>query len=231
MSSSRLPGKVLADVGGVPMLQMMVDRLKQAQTLGGICIATTDNDTDDPVEELARALGVACFRGSEDDVLARVLGAARSESVEVIVETTGDCPMIDPGVLDACVLAYFAQDLHYCGNHLVETFPRGLDVKVFATDVLDEVAGLTQDPADREHVSLYIYEHPERYRIANVQAVGPLAHPEWRWTVDTPDDLSLVRAVVDVLGRSFSAAEAAVLLEEQPDLVAINSHVEQKPVR
>jgi spore coat polysaccharide biosynthesis protein SpsF len=231
MTSSRLPGKVLENVGGVPMLQMMIERLKQAQTLSAICVATTENAPDDPMEELAHSLDVGCFRGSEEDVLARVLGAARAESVDLIVETTGDCPMIDPGVLDACVLAYFTQDFHYCGNHLVESFPRGLDVKVFATDLLAEVAALTQDPADREHVSLYIYEHSERYRIVNVQAAGALARPDWRWTVDTADDLAFVRAIVEVLGRSFTAAEAAALLQQRPDVVAINSHIEQKPVR
>ncbi len=121
--------------------------------------------------------------------------------------------------------------MHYCGNHLEQTFPRGLDVKVFATDVLDEVAGLTQDPADHEHVSLYIYEHPERYDIVNVPAPAPMARPDWRWTVDEAEDLEFVRAVVDAVGPSCSARRICAWLDEHPEIVAINGHIAQKAVR
>lgn len=213
------------------MLEMMVERLRRSQTIDEVCLATTVNTTDDVLVELAEKLGIACFRGSEEDVLSRVLGAARSVGAGVIVETTGDCPMIDPGILDACVLAYFGDDVHYCGNHLDESFPRGLDVKVFSTDLLDEVDRATDDPADREHVSLFIYEHPEHYRIRSIGAVGVLRRPAWRWTVDTPDDLAFVRTVVAALGKSFSAREAARYLDAHPDVAAINQHVSQKPVR
>lgn len=231
MKSSRLPGKVLADVGGVPMLAMMIGRLRRSQTISAICVATTDDRADDPVEALARDVQVECFRGSEEDVLARVLGAARAKAADLIVETTGDCPLIDPAILDACVLAYLSEDVHYCSNTLLRTFPRGLDVQVFSTAVLAEVDSLTQDAADHEHVSLYIYEHPEQYRLRNVPAVGPLRRPDWRWTVDTAEDLEFVRQVVGHLGHSVSTREATTFLETRPDIVGINQHIRQKPVR
>jgi spore coat polysaccharide biosynthesis protein SpsF len=231
MTSSRLPGKVLADIGGVPLLTMMVRRLQRAQTVDSICLATTLNRSDDPLIKLADDMGISWFRGSENDVLERVLLAAQREGTSVIVETTGDCPFIDPSLLDACVFAYFATNVHFASNCILSTLPRGTDVKVFSTETLAEVAGLTEDAADHEHVSLYIYEHPERYTAVTLRAFGRLRRPEWRWTVDTAEDLDFVRAVVSELGHDFSTIEAVTLLESRPDLVAINKHVRQKPVR
>jgi spore coat polysaccharide biosynthesis protein SpsF len=128
-------------------------------------------------------------------------------------------------------LAYFATDVHYASNCLIPTLPRGADVKVFSTDTLAEVEGLTDDAADHEHVSLYIYEHPDRYRCVTLQAFGRLRRPDWRWTVDTSEDLEFARAVVGQLGHDFSTIEAVGLLESRPDLVAINGLILQKPVR
>jgi spore coat polysaccharide biosynthesis protein SpsF len=231
MTSSRLPGKVLMPIGGVPALGMMVERLQRSQTITGICLATTTNADDDPLAALAREVGIDCHRGSEPDVLGRVLDAADSVAADVIVETTGDCPMIDPGLLDACVLAYLADDVHYCSNSLTPGLPDGLDVQVFSTALLREVAAATDDPADREHVSLYIYEHPERYRIRNVTAPASVRRPDWRWTVDTEDDLAFVRTVVDALGRDVTARDAVRWLDDHPEVVARNAHVVQKPAR
>jgi spore coat polysaccharide biosynthesis protein SpsF len=231
MNSERLPGKVLADVHGMPMLAMMIRRLQASQTVSQICVATTSDAKDDQIVDLAEELEVAWFRGSEDDVLERVLGAANELGADLIVETTGDCPMIDAALLDACVLAFMAGGVDYSTNCLVRTFPIGLDVRVFPTWVLAEVADLTTDPSDREHVSLYIYEHPERYRLRNVPAVGVLNQPTWRWTVDTSPDLELVRSVVGPLGHSFTAREAAEFLDEHPEIVGLNENIMQKPVR
>lgn len=232
MTSSRLPGKVLMEVApGLSVLELLVRRLQRAQTLDAVCIATTTNATDDDLEALADRLGVACFRGSEDDVLARVLGAARSTRADVIVETTGDCPLLDPGLVDACVSTFFATDAHYCANNRQEGLPRGLDVQVFTTDVLDEVNRKTDDAADHEHVSLYIYEHPEEYRLASIPAIGILHRPHFRWTVDTADDLEVIRALVAAVGPEGSAAAAARWLDDHPEVAARNSHVVQKPVR
>jgi spore coat polysaccharide biosynthesis protein SpsF len=233
MTSSRLPGKVLLEAVGEPLLARMIERLRRARTLDAIVIATTEEASSDPIEELARELGVGCFRGSEDDVLGRVLGAARAHDAELIVETTGDCPLIDPGVVDLVVERFRDGGVDYCSNTLERTYPRGMDVQAFPFAVLEEVAGLTDDPADREHVSLYIYEHPERYRLRSVRSERPDTG-EIRLTVDTPDDLALVRAVFDELlpkDPAFGLDAILALLDERPELRDLNRHIEQKPVR
>jgi spore coat polysaccharide biosynthesis protein SpsF len=233
MTSSRLPGKVLAEVAGRPLLAHMIARLQRARRLDGIVIATTTNAGCDPIVALAQELGVGVFRGSEDDVLGRVLGAAQADGADRIVEVTGDCPLIDPALVDTLVDAFDEGGADYCSNTLEPTYPRGMDVQVFPTAVLAEVAALTDDPVDREHVSIYIYEHPERYRLRSVRAAPPQA-PELRLTVDTPEDLALVRAVFEALhprDPAFTLADILALLGAHPELRALNAQITQKAVR
>jgi spore coat polysaccharide biosynthesis protein SpsF len=233
MTSTRLPGKVLLEAAGKPLLEHMIERLRRARTLDDIVVATTAESSSEPIAELAGRLGVGCFRGSEDDVLGRVLGAAQAHGSELIVETTADCPLIDPGVLDAVVERFHEGGVDYCSNTLERTYPRGMDVEVFPTAVLEEVAGLTDDPADREHVSIYIYEHPARYRLRSVTSDRPDT-AELRLTVDTPDDYALIRAIFEELyprDPGFGLEAILALLEQRPDLAALNRHVEQKPAR
>src|SRR5262249_10453488 len=149
MTSSRLPGKVLLEAAGKPLLAHMVERLRRARTLDAIVIATTEEAASDPIVALAEQLGVGCFRGGEEDVLARVLGAAQAYDAELIVETTGDCPLIDPEVVDLVVERFNEGGVDYCSNTLERTYPRGLDTQAFPTAVLAEVAELTQEPPDR----------------------------------------------------------------------------------
>ena len=233
MTSSRLPGKVLLEAAGKPLLEHMVERLRRARTLDAIVIATTAEAASDPIVALAERLGVGCFRGSEDDVLGRVLGAAQAHDAELIVETTGDCPLIDPAVLDLVVDTFNEGRVDYCSNTLERTYPRGLDVQAFPTAVLAEVAELTDEPADREHVSLYIYEHPERYRLRSVVSGRPELG-ELRVTVDTPEDYALIRAIFEALyphDPAFALQDVLDLLERDPHLRELNRHVQQKPVR
>jgi spore coat polysaccharide biosynthesis protein SpsF len=233
MTSSRLPGKVLLEAAGKPLLEHMIERLRQVRGLDAIVIATTEEASSDPIAELAGRLEVGCFRGSEDDVLARVLGAAEAHGAEVIVEATGDCPLIDPRVVERVLDRFLAGGVDYCSNTLERTYPRGMDVQAFPTAVLAEVAGLTDDPADREHVSLYIYEHPERYRLRSVVSERPEA-ADVRLTVDTPEDYALIREIFDVLyprDPEFGLDAILALLDERPELAALNRHVGQKPAR
>ncbi len=234
MRSSRLPGKVLLELAGKPALERLVERLRRARRVDQVVIATTDNPADAPIAELAERLGVGCFRGSEDDVLDRVLSAARAYAADVIVETTGDCPLLDPEVVDRVIEAYQAGGADYVSNVLERTYPRGLDVQVFATAVLAEVAALTDDPADREHVSLYIYQHPEKFRLKNVASGLPERYHSLRLTLDTPEDLSLLRAVYEELSPSrpdFRLEDVLRLFDRRPELAALNSAVRQKQVR
>jgi spore coat polysaccharide biosynthesis protein SpsF len=216
MTSTRLPGKVLMEAVGKPMLELMIERLRRVPRLDGIIIATTTNATDDPVVALAERLGVMCFRGSEHDVLARVLEAARSHDVDVIVETTGDCPLIDPALVTDVIDAYFTSGADYISNALApRTFPVGMDTQVFSTDILADVASRTDDPEDHEHVSLFIYNNPDIYRVEAVRAPDELHAPNLRLTLDTPEDLKLIRDVFDrlyPLDPCFGLAEILALL-------------------
>ncbi len=234
MGSTRLPGKVLRPILGQPMLARMIERLRRVRLADGIVVATTDHAADDPIAAVAAQLGVGCHRGSDTDVLGRVLGAAQAAGAEVIVETTADCPLIDPLVVDQLIHTFQSNPVDYCANVVVPTYPRGLDAQVFPVRVLEEVAGLTQDPADREHVSLYIYEHPERYRLLNVASGLPGTVSELRLTVDTADDLALVTAIYDELypaNPAFGLSDIIALMDRRPALRTMNQHIRQKTVR
>jgi len=234
ISSTRLPGKILLPILGKPLLEQLIERLRLSRTLEDIIIATTTNPADDVVERFAELIQVHCFRGSEEDVLDRVLNAARAFSIDVIVEITGDCPLIDPAVVDEVVRVYRSGSWDYVSNILRRTYPRGLDTQVFSTDLLAEVARLTRDPGDREHVSLYIYEHPERFSLKNVESGLPEEFRDLRLTVDTREDLDLITAIFGALypkKPGFDLHDIVGFLGENRHLLGINRHIAQKKVR
>ena len=213
MSSTRLPGKVLLPALGRPLLEHMVERLRRARRIDAIVLAIPDTPASDPLEALAARLGVGCFRGSEDDVLGRVLGAAQAAGADVIVEATADCPLIDPALVDHVIEQFARGGADYCSNTLERTYPDGMDVQVFPAAVLAEVAALTHEPADREHVSLYIYSHPERYRVRGVVSGRPELGA-LRLTVDTAEDYERVRAIIEALYPSDPAFGLDAILAE-----------------
>jgi len=234
MTSSRLPGKVLRPIMGRPMLAMMIERLQQARTVDDVIVATTVNPTDEPIVELAKELGISYFRGSEEDVLARVLGAAREHDVDVIVETTGDCPLIDPGILDKVVSDYRIGGADFVSNNLEYTTPRGTDVRVFSTEALAEIDRTSDDPADREHVSLHFWEHPEKFVLRNVRTEFPSEVADLRLTVDTLEDLELISQIYENLypeNPKFTLNDILELFQRKPELSKINQHIQQKAVR
>lgn len=226
MTSSRLPGKMMMPVGGRPSLQVLVERLRQARGLAEIVVATTYNPTDDSLAALCGQLGVQCFRGSEEDVLGRVLGAARSCRADVIVEITGDCTLIDPIIIQECIDAYMKSDADFVANCVeLPHYPPGMDARIFSTDILAEVDRLTQDSNDREHVSLYIWEHPERYRLLHVRPPQELAWPEKFIALDTKEDLEMLRHIYDALSpknRFFSAQDIVTYLRAHPEISELN---------
>jgi spore coat polysaccharide biosynthesis protein SpsF len=200
MTSTRLPGKVLMDVAGKPMLAQQIQRLRQCRLADELMIATTTNASDDPIVELARQEQVSWFRGSEHDVLSRFVGAARQAQADVIVRVTGDCPLIDPGVTDRVIteLVEHAAECDYASNVLRRTYPRGLDVEVLFWDVLVRVDRLAASQTAREHATVYVYsERPDLFLCRSVTDV--LNNSDLRWTVDTPEDLQLVRALYEGL--------------------------------
>ena len=233
MAATRLPGKVMKKVCGKPILQHIIERLGRSLTLDRVAVATSRNPEDQAIEDLCRSLGISVFRGSEEDVLGRVSRAAKAFHAGVHVEICGDCPFIDWTIVDQLVEIYRKGEFDHVSNILHRTFPRGLDVQVYAAELLHHLEETRHDPVDREHVSYFIYTHPEKYRLYGMEPLPELRHPEYRWTLDTEEDLAFVRTVYEILypGKpSFTALDVAELMKEQPDLLAINEHVEQKPV-
>lgn len=230
MTSKRLPGKNLKPILGRPMVCRLIERLKLAKTLDAICLATSTDWSDQPLEEIAGREGIACFRGSLDDVLDRTLSAAKSVGADMIVEITGDCPLADPLILDAAVERHRRGDVDYLINVLDRlSFPIGFDVQVYPTALLDEVSRLTQDPYDRNNVTPYFYRNPDRYRILNLFAPPSLDRPQYRLCVDHPEDFEVVSAIYQALHSTdpgFSAFDIIRFLDQNPDLARRNTRRE-----
>jgi spore coat polysaccharide biosynthesis protein SpsF len=191
MTSTRLPGKILKPLLGEPMLQRQIARMRTAEALDEIVIATTNGASDDEVAELAHTLDVRCVRGSEGDVLGRYVLAAVASDAELVVRITADCPLIDGGVIDRIVkeCETRASELDFVSNTLQRTFPRGLDVEAFYLDTLLRMDRQATSPTAREHVTYHLYaEQPALYR--QLQIKDAVDHSALRWTVDTPLDFA-----------------------------------------
>jgi spore coat polysaccharide biosynthesis protein SpsF len=233
-ASTRLPGKVLMPILGEPMLARMIERLSRSRLIDSLVVATSTSPADDAVVEAATQAGAHTFRGSEHDVLARVVGAAQAHHADVVVETTGDCPLHDAAILDKVVADYLMGGADFVSNILPYTTPRGTDVRVFTARALATIERTSADPADREHVSLHFMEHPEKYRLRNVTSDLPESAASLRLTVDTRADLDLVTAVYSLLyprNPRFTITDVIELLGNNPELVTLNADVEQKAVR
>ena len=231
MASTRLPGKVMKPILGTPMLGIQVGRILRSRMIDGALVATTDNPKDECINQiLGRYL---TYRGSEEDVLDRVLKAAQECEADIIVELTGDCPLVDPAMIDKVVADYLLGGADFVYNRIpgVDAAPIGMDVRVFSTDALAEIDKKTNDPADREHVSLHFWEHPDEYECRCV----PTVMPEWaydlRLTVDTQADLDLVTIIFEELGVDCTLYDIIELFDKRPELLEINSHIRQKAVR
>jgi|SRR5581483_4969104 len=230
MTSSRLPGKVLMPIAGRPMLEQQLRRLRGCRMAQEIAIATTTNASDDPVAEIAWKQGCSLFRGSEYDVLGRYVGAARKACADVVVRVTADCPLIDAGVTDRVIqeLLDRSDRCDYASNVLQRTWPRGLDVEAFFMDTLLRMDRLGRSPQAREHVTVGPrLEHPEVFLCHSVQDTRNNA--DLRWTVDTIQDLHLVRTIYEELGldeRLLAYPEILAWVRSRTDLVNLNRGIE-----
>jgi spore coat polysaccharide biosynthesis protein SpsF len=210
MSSSRLPGKVMAPVLGAPMIGRQVERLRHAKAIDKLVVATSSDPTDDPLAAYCDSQGLAVFRGSLNDVLGRFAGAmAQYLEAKVVIRLTADCPLTDPSVIDAVVERHLSSGADYTSNTAVRTFPHGLDVEVVRASVLLDAWQEAQDAYDREHVTPFIYHRPERFHLEGVERAPSLAH--LRWTVDVPEDLEFVRDVYARLYPSHPTFETEVI--------------------
>jgi spore coat polysaccharide biosynthesis protein SpsF len=229
MSSTRLPGKVLLDLAGEPMLARVVERTRRAQTVDRVIVATTVEPVEDPIVELCRARGWNVFRGSRDDVLDRYYQAALADRADPIVRITSDCPLIDPTVIDR-VTARVGGTVDYASNiNPRRTFPRGLDVEAFSFAALSAAWHEDRDPSGREHVTPFLYRRPQRFCVALVESDRPETASH-RWSVDTPEDYELLKRIyAEFPGDDFTWEEVLTLLGRHPDWAEINRHIEQKP--
>jgi spore coat polysaccharide biosynthesis protein SpsF len=234
MSSTRLPGKVLMQLAGKPVLSHIVERLRASKYIHDIVVATTTNPADEPIINLCRDLGVLYFRGSEEDVLSRVVQAGRFAKAELLVEITGDCPLIDPLITDRVIESFLKSDADYCSNGLdPENYVRGLDVEIYPLSVIEEVDSITNDPVDREHVSYFIYRHPEKYALKSADVDIPAEARKLRLTIDYPEDFEFVHNIFEALYHKkgiFGLSEILNLIAEKPHLLEINAKIIQKAV-
>lgn len=229
--STRLPGKVMMEVLGKPLLDYLIERVKRAKFLKKIVVATTYLKEDDAIAEFCESHSVPCYRGEIEDVLGRYLGAAQFFSADVIVRLTGDCPLLDPDVIDQVIATYFRlyPKIDYAANTLERTYPRGLDVEVFSLDSLKIADREAKSTADREHVSSYIYSHPERFLLASVTANENTSR--FRWTVDTWEDFLLIETLIKAIypqNPNFTLTDLLSLVQRNPEWQKINSHIQQK---
>lgn len=232
MSSSRLPGKVLLDLAGQPMLVRVVDRVRRARSVDDVVIATTTDPADDPIETLCCERSYQVYRGSMFDVLDRFYGAARQFGADVIVRVTADCPIIDPDVIDHTVAAFWANQADFAANRLPppwkRTWPIGLDTEVCSFTGLERAWKEAKLPYEREHVMPYFYDVDGRFKVV-VTDHDP-DYGAQRWTVDTPEDLALLREVfARFAGQdTFSWLDVLHLMEREPQLARINAGVRHK---
>ena len=197
MTSSRLPGKVMKPIMGMPMIGRHIERLNRCDSLDRLVVATSRDASDDGLSAYCEGLGVRVFRGSLDDVLGRFQGAATVYGAEHVVRLTADCPLADPTVIDACVWRHIETGADYTSNTLDCSYPDGLDVEVMTAAALRAMNAEARDPYEREHVTPFLYRHPERFSIAQLVRSAPLG--DHRWTVDTPDDFEFVSRVFYML--------------------------------
>jgi spore coat polysaccharide biosynthesis protein SpsF len=232
MGSTRLPGKVLADIGGRPLLGLMLDRMARAGRVDETVVATTRLEEDDPIVDLCRGRGIRCVRGHATDVLDRYHQAAEETGAEVVVRLTGDCPLIDPHLVDLCVRAYLEADppVDLVVNRLPwdRSYPIGLDTEVFGRAALETAWREAREPHQREHVVPFLYEHLDRFTMIHLEADGD--YGTFRWTVDAPEDLEAVRKIYGAFGGrdDFGWREVLDLMSRNPDLAGINRAVAHK---
>jgi spore coat polysaccharide biosynthesis protein SpsF len=226
VSSSRLPGKVLKPILGQPMILRQIERLRRCKRMDQLVVATSTDPSDDPLVRMCEDSGVAVYRGSLLDVLSRYVGAAASYQPTAVVRLTGDCPLADPTLIDRAIENYSAGGYDYLSNVDPPTYPDGLDAEVVSYRALLEANDRARLPSEREHVTPYIRDHPEQFRLGAMKQNIDLSG--LRWTVDNAEDFEFVRLVYEALYPSnlrFDTADILELMGRRPELARINSHI------
>jgi spore coat polysaccharide biosynthesis protein SpsF (cytidylyltransferase family) len=231
MGSTRLLGKVMIDICGKAVLFHIIDRLKACELLDEIVIATTVSDKDDvifdAVSNYDKSIGL--FRGPEENVLERYYLAAKKANTDVIVRVTSDDPLLDPSVIDDLIREFLRNDCDYVSNSLNKTFPLGLDAEVFSFKTLERAYHDASRAYEKEHVTPYIIENPDKFKLLNVANDIDLSH--LRWTMDTKEDFEFINTVYKRIfpkKHLFLMDDVLELLDKEPELIEINKHIKQK---
>jgi len=232
MGSTRLPGKVLKKIKDKFVLDYVIYRLRMCKNLDDIILATTTNKKDDKLEQYAIDKEIKYYRGSEEDVLSRYYSAARKLNVDVIVRITSDCPLIDPEIVDEVIKKHIETKADYTSNIIKRTFPRGLDVEVFNYNVLKNAFDNAKEKYQREHVTPYIREKSDKFKLQNIEAKGKLRRPDIRITLDTEEDLKLISKIINLFNTiNFKTKDIIDFLDKNPDLLKINENIKQKNIK
>ncbi|WP_054693860.1 cytidylyltransferase domain-containing protein [Syntrophomonas palmitatica] len=234
MTSTRLPEKVLLDIVGKPSILRQIERVNRSRYIDLVVVATTVNPEDDPLVGVLEKNNIQFFRGSEDDVLGRVAATAQAFNIDTVVEITGDCPLVDIKESDRVIERYLEGSYDLVSNNLLRSYPLGMDTIVMDNRVLQESARLTDDPVHREHVCMYLYEHPFDYRFSNVEAPRFLYDPKLRMTLDTREDYEFISRIYEELypqKPDFDLYDMMRLLQKLPELRKINEAIHHKKVR
>jgi spore coat polysaccharide biosynthesis protein SpsF len=232
-ASERLPKKVLAPIAGVRVVEHVLRAVGAAERVDDVILATSVSPSNDELVSVVEDLGYRVFRGSEDDVLGRFVAALEGDDAEVVIRHTADDPLLDPAVIDTVVDAFLEGDADYTSNILQRSWPRGLDTEVFSRSTLHRADTETSDISDREHVTLWVRRHPDRYTLRNVEAPAAETWPELRLCIDTAQDKELLEAVFDALyepGRILPIGEVVAWLRANPDVALLNAEVRQRKV-
>ncbi|HWR41103.1 MAG TPA: glycosyltransferase family protein [Patescibacteria group bacterium] len=226
MSSSRLPGKVLQPILGRPMLDWMIERVKRSRNIDQLVLATSREESDNPLAEYCQDKGIECFRGSLDDVLDRFYQAALQYRADHIVRLTADCPLLDPALLDQVIALHLDGSYDISCSGACDTFPDGMDVSVVTFAALARTWQEAVLPSEREHVTSYMFNHPERYLLGVVHHTEKLGH--WRWSVDEPEDFDLVSRIFAALcpvKSDFGFADICAFIRRNPEVLDLNRHI------
>ena len=224
MGSTRLPRKVLADIHGRPMLKWLLDRIKSIKEIDEVIVATTVNIADNELERWLHAEHIACFRGSENDVLERFYRCAEERHARIVVRVTADDPLKDPSIIRKAI-AVVRDDptIDYCSNSLNPKYPEGLDIEVFRHRALMRAYKEAELPSEREHVTPYIWKNPEKFKLSSLEFDRDLSH--WRWTVDKPDDLNFMRAIYGEFKNRplVPFTDVISFIDKNPHLIEMNT--------
>lgn len=228
MASTRLPNKIMLNLGGKPILWHVVERCKKAN-VNKVIIATSTNSENDVIEKFCAINNCPCFRGSEEDVLSRYYECAKEFNLDIILRVTSDCPLIAPEVLNEAIEKFEKENVDYLSNAAKRSYPRGLDTEIFSFIALEKAHKLATEKSQREHVTSFIYNNPKLFKISHLIAEGILRRPDLRLTIDTPEDLKLLRIIYNNLDeKEIKIEEVIKFLESHPELAKSNIESEKE---